>query len=187
MILKNMDNTLYNLFYLFLKGIHLSGIMAILFCGIVMSQYTHYNLSPVTQITMQQTMRTVSFACESCVFAYLGLAIFSFPHQFELSLILWSIAFILLGRALNIFPLAALCNRFRTHQITRKMMVSIISWGPECVWELILVNNRLLIKNVRFINKRQLSTAPVDGTARRCSTILKCKARTVDGKKRKVV
>ena len=32
--------------YAFAEGIHLSGIMAILFCGIVMSQYAHYNLSP---------------------------------------------------------------------------------------------------------------------------------------------
>jgi len=112
--------------YAFAEGIHLSGIMAILFCGIVMSQYTHYNLSPVTQITMQQTMRTLAFACESCVFAYLGMAIFSFPHKFDVALIIWSILFILLGRALNIFPLAYVCNRFRSHQITRKMMV--IMW-----------------------------------------------------------
>ena len=62
--------------YALAEGIHLSGIMSILFCGIVMSQYTHYNLSPVTQITMQQTMRTISFVCESCVFAYLGMGIF---------------------------------------------------------------------------------------------------------------
>ena len=32
------------------QGVHLSGIMAILFCGVVMSHYTHYNLSPVTQV-----------------------------------------------------------------------------------------------------------------------------------------
>jgi len=62
--------------YALAEGIHLSGIMSILFCGICMSQYTHYNLSPVTQITMQQTM--------------------------------------------------PLCNRFRAHQITQKMMV--IMW-----------------------------------------------------------
>jgi hypothetical protein len=37
------------------------GIMAILFCGIGMSHYTHFNLSPITQITMQQTMRTLAF------------------------------------------------------------------------------------------------------------------------------
>merc|ERR1719342_1631350 len=112
--------------YALAEGIHLSGIMSILFCGICMSQYTHYNLSPVTQITMQQTMRTLSFVCEFCVFAYLGIGIFSFPHRFEMALIVWSIIFILAGRALNIFPLAALCNRFRTHRITQKMMV--IMW-----------------------------------------------------------
>lgn len=75
---------------------------------------------------MQQTMRTLSFVCETCVFAYLGIAIFSFPHRFEPALIVWSIIFILAGRALNIFPLAALCNRFRTHRITGKMML--IMW-----------------------------------------------------------
>lgn len=49
------------------EGISLSGIMAILFSGIVMSHYTHHNLSPVTQILMQQTLRTVAFLCgESC-------------------------------------------------------------------------------------------------------------------------
>ncbi len=40
-----------------------------------------------TQITMQQTMRTLAFVCESCVFIYLGLGIFSFPHRVEVSLI----------------------------------------------------------------------------------------------------
>ena len=38
-----------------------TGIMAVLFSGIVMSHYTHFNLSPVTQVTVQQTMRTVAF------------------------------------------------------------------------------------------------------------------------------
>lgn len=37
--------------------------MAILFAGIVMSHYTHHNLSPVTQILMQQTLRAVAFMC----------------------------------------------------------------------------------------------------------------------------
>lgn len=112
--------------YALAEGVHLSGIMAILFCGLVMSHYTHYNLSPVTQITMQQTMRTLAFVCETSIFIYLGLGIFSFPHRVELSLVVWSLVLILLGRALNIFPLSMLCNKFRSHQITKKMMV--IMW-----------------------------------------------------------
>lgn len=107
--------------YVLAEGIHLSGIMAILFCGIVMSHYTHFNLSTVTQITMQQTMRTLSFIAETCVFAYLGLAIFSFNHRCELSLVIWSLVLCLLGRACNIFPLAWMVNKFRNHQITHRM------------------------------------------------------------------
>ncbi|XP_035740976.1 sodium/hydrogen exchanger 8-like [Vespa mandarinia] len=108
--------------YVLAEGIQLSGIMAILFNGIVMSHYTHFNLSTVTQITMQQTMRTLAFIAETCVFAYLGLALFSFRHRVEPALIIWSIILCLIGRAANIFPLALLVNRFREHQITKKMM-----------------------------------------------------------------
>ena len=108
--------------YVLAEGIHLSGIMAILFCGIVMSHYTHFNLSTVTQITMQQTLRTLSFIAETCVFAYLGLALFSFKHRVEPALIIWSLILCLIGRACSIFPLAILMNNFREHQITRKMM-----------------------------------------------------------------
>lgn len=108
--------------YVLAEGIHLSGIMAILFCGIVMSHYSHFNLSTVTQITMQQTLRTLAFIAETCVFAYLGLALFSFKHRVEPALVVWSIILCLLGRACNIFPLALLVNRFREHQITKKMM-----------------------------------------------------------------
>lgn len=95
--------------------------MAILFCGIVMSHYTHFNLSTVTQITIQQTMRTLAFIAETCVFAYLGLAIFSFKHQCELPFVIWSLVLCLIGRACNIFPLAWVVNRFREHKITNKM------------------------------------------------------------------
>uniref|UniRef100_A0A8C4X7Q9 Sodium/hydrogen exchanger n=1 Tax=Erpetoichthys calabaricus TaxID=27687 RepID=A0A8C4X7Q9_ERPCA len=104
------------------EGIKLSGIMAILFSGIVMSHYTHHNLSPVTQILMQQTLRTVAFMCETCVFAFLGLSIFSFPHKFEISFVIWCIVLVLLGRLVNIFPLSFLLNFFRDHKITPKMM-----------------------------------------------------------------
>ncbi|XP_030380530.1 sodium/hydrogen exchanger 8 [Scaptodrosophila lebanonensis] len=107
--------------YVLAEGVHMSGIMAILFCGIVMSHYTHFNLSTITQITIQQTMRTLAFIAETCVFAYLGLAIFSFKHQVHLSFVIWAIVLCLIGRACNIFPLAYLVNRFREHKINNRM------------------------------------------------------------------
>lgn len=58
------------------------------------------------------------------MFAYLGLAIFSFHLKVELSLIVWSIVLCLLGRALNIYPLSYLVNYFREaeHKISPRMM-----------------------------------------------------------------
>lgn len=54
------------------EGVKLSGIQALVFNGIVMSHYTHFNLSPITQVVMQSTLRTLAFIAETCVFAYLG-------------------------------------------------------------------------------------------------------------------
>jgi solute carrier family 9 (sodium/hydrogen exchanger), member 8 len=107
--------------YAFAEALKLSGIMAILFAGIVMSHYTHYNLSSVTRVTVQQIFRTLGFISETCVFAYLGLAIFSYKHIFKPSLVISSIVMCLVGRACNIFPLAYLVNYFRQHKITKKM------------------------------------------------------------------
>ncbi|MCL4127860.1 UNVERIFIED_CONTAM: hypothetical protein GTU68_052771 [Idotea baltica] len=108
--------------YTLAEGLHLSGIMAILFNGVVMSHYTHFNLSPIMQITMQHLMRTMALIAECTVFIYLGLAIFSFRHQFHPALVIWSIVLCLLGRAVNIFPLSWVVNKFRDHRITSKMM-----------------------------------------------------------------
>ena len=47
--------------YFLAEGLHLSGIMTVLFSGIVMSHYTHYNLTPGTQVTVQQALRTIAF------------------------------------------------------------------------------------------------------------------------------
>ncbi|XP_060565414.1 sodium/hydrogen exchanger 8-like isoform X2 [Ruditapes philippinarum] len=102
------------------EGLHLSGIMAILMSGIVMSHYTHHNLSPVTQITVQHTFRTIAFMAETCVFAYIGMAFFSFKFVFKPALVIWSITLILIGRAVNIFPLSFISNYFREHKITKK-------------------------------------------------------------------
>ncbi|KAI1297202.1 Sodium/hydrogen exchanger 8 [Halotydeus destructor] len=104
------------------EGLHLSGIMAILFNGVVMSHYAHFNLSPVTQITMQQTLRTLAFIAETCVFAYLGMAIFSFNLMIKPSFIICSLILCFVGRAANIYPLSYLCNYFREHKISKKMM-----------------------------------------------------------------
>ena len=118
-----------------------------------MSHYTHNNLSPVTQVTVQQLWRTIAFMAglwltsphtqtshfhvwcslsETLVFAYLGLAIFSYDHSAEPALIIWSIVLILIGRAVNIYPLSFIANYFREHKITKQMQLVMWFSGTGC-------------------------------------------------------
>uniref|UniRef100_A0A0N5AS93 Sodium/hydrogen exchanger n=1 Tax=Syphacia muris TaxID=451379 RepID=A0A0N5AS93_9BILA len=106
--------------YGFAEALSLSGIMAILFCSITMSQFTHFNVSPITQMTMQQTLRTVSFIAETCTFAYLGMALFTIELAFEPMFILWSILLCLISRGMNVFPLSFIVNKCRHVQISLK-------------------------------------------------------------------
>ena len=99
----------------------LSGIMALLFAGIVASHYTHQNLSLVTQINLQHTLRTLAFLAETSIFAYIGMAMFSFEHDFEPGFCIGSILLILIARAANIYPLSMLVNKFRVVKINKRM------------------------------------------------------------------
>lgn len=109
--------------YVLAEALSLSGIMAILFCGITMAHYTHFNLSPVTQLTASNTFRMAAFVAETAVFAYLGLAVLSFSHLFDGGLVLWSIVLCLVARAGNIFPLARLANKYRRVKIPTKFQI----------------------------------------------------------------
>lgn len=108
------------------EAISLSGIMAILACAITMSQYTHFNISPITQITFQQTFRTISFVAETCTFAYLGLALFTIRLSFYPSFLITSIILLFVSRAANVFPLSFLVNKFLKVKISLKNQI--IMW-----------------------------------------------------------
>ncbi|CAB3407656.1 unnamed protein product [Caenorhabditis bovis] len=109
------------------EAMNLSGIMAILFCGITMSQYTRHNVSPIAQITFGHTFRTISFVSETSTFAYIGMAFFTIKLNFMPWLVFWSIVLCLLGRALNVFPLSYLVNQFRK-DVQISMKNQIIMW-----------------------------------------------------------
>ncbi|KAH7728556.1 sodium-hydrogen exchanger NHE1 [Aphelenchoides avenae] len=50
-----------------------------------------FNISSITQITMQQTFRTLAFVAETCTFAYLGLALFTIKLVFQPIFLVYSI------------------------------------------------------------------------------------------------
>jgi sodium/hydrogen exchanger 8 len=121
------------------EAISLSGIMAILSCAITMSQYTHFNISPIAQITFTQTFRTLSFVAETCTFVYLGLALFTIKLVFQPIFLVWSLVLLFVSRAANIFPLSFLVNKCRRPQVSMKNQVIMWFSGMRGAVALVLV------------------------------------------------
>eukprot|EP00736_Rhodelphis_marinus_P014186 Rmarinus@m.1453 len=111
--------------FVFCEGVGLSGILAILFTGMVMGHYTHFSLSPVSQTATQQLFRMSAFLTETFVFAYLGLSLPLMANHFQWGLLIWGIVLLLLSRASAVFPLVKLCNRFRRDKISDKDQIII--------------------------------------------------------------
>ena len=83
--------------YLLAQGLGLSGIVSILFCGMVMAHYTLRNLSADSQAVVAQVFEIISLLAETFVFVYLGLAIFSFSQEYSASMIVIAIIACLIG------------------------------------------------------------------------------------------
>jgi solute carrier family 9 (sodium/hydrogen exchanger), member 8 len=99
--------------YLLAEGLQLSGIVSILFCGITMAHYTYNNLSDTSKVAMGKFFHILAFVAETFVFAYLGLAMFTFSHDYNIGLIITAIFACFIARAANVFPVSALINLAR--------------------------------------------------------------------------
>lgn len=96
------------------EAFELSGIVSILFCGIVMAKYTRDNMSEPAAVLAARAFKVVALLAESFVFVYLGMAAFSFPvlraaHWRLVGLALLACA---LGRT-HVYALSHVANRWR--------------------------------------------------------------------------
>ena len=96
----------------------MSGILAILFLGMVMGYYTKESLSIKSKITTEEFFKTFSFIAENFCFVYFGIAMSLSRQTIHVSVILVSIVILLGTRALMIFLLSPLCNLCRSHRLS---------------------------------------------------------------------
>jgi NhaP-type Na+/H+ or K+/H+ antiporter len=86
-----------------------SPILALLACGILMSQYTFYNLSFQAREESGVVTKIMSNIAEAFVFSYLGLTSLSVPSDsLSISLIFWTLLFVLLGRVVSVYGISLL-------------------------------------------------------------------------------
>ncbi|KAK1577093.1 hypothetical protein Q3G72_018930 [Acer saccharum] len=116
--LQNLECCLFVLFpyfsYMLAEGLGLSGIVSILFTGIVMKRYTFSNLSEKSQQFVQAFFHLISSLAETFVFIYMGFDIAMEKHSWShVGFIFFSILFIGVARAANVFSCGYLVNLAR--------------------------------------------------------------------------
>jgi len=101
----------------------LSPIVAVLFAGITMRHYAHYNLTIMTRQVFLPTVELLANLCETYAFLLLGLGVFLLEPAFSFPLIITAIVACLVARAAFVYPFSYVQNCVSKAQpFTRKEM-----------------------------------------------------------------
>lgn len=104
--------------FLIAEALDLTGIVAVLFCGICQAHYTYNNLSIESRLRTKQLFELLNFLAENFIFSYIGVSMFTYKkHRWDAGFIMVAFLAIAAGRALYIYPLTFLLNLGRTHKI----------------------------------------------------------------------
>ncbi|XP_076435447.1 sodium/hydrogen exchanger 6-like isoform X2 [Babylonia areolata] len=96
----------------------LTGIVAVLFCGVTQAHYTYNNLSEESKERTKQLFELSNFLAENFVFLYIGVSVFTLqPLKWHAGFILSAFLAIIVGRFMNIYPLTFLLNLGRSNKI----------------------------------------------------------------------
>ncbi|CDI97490.1 sodium:hydrogen exchanger 7 [Echinococcus multilocularis] len=101
------------------EAVGLTGIVALLFCGVTQAHYTFNNLSRESKVWTKQFFELLSFLAENFVFAYIGVSTFSAPsHNWDIWFILITMLACVVARMCAVYPLSRLINCARRNHCT---------------------------------------------------------------------
>ncbi|KAK9753380.1 Sodium/hydrogen exchanger family [Popillia japonica] len=114
--------------YLNAEIFHMSGILAITFCGITMKNYVEANISHKSHTTVKYAMKMLSSSSETIIFMFLGVATVNKNHAWNTWFVICTIVFCSVYRTLGVILLTAIANHFRIHQL-EKVEKFVMSYG----------------------------------------------------------
>ncbi|NXD39139.1 SL9A5 protein, partial [Copsychus sechellarum] len=115
--------------YLAAEMVSLSAILAVTFCGICCKKYVEANISQKSRTTVKYTMKTLAGSSETIIFMFLGIsAVDTSKWTWDTALVLGTLFFILLFRAVGVVLQTFVLNRFRLIPLDRIDQV-VMSYG----------------------------------------------------------
>ncbi|XP_026522557.1 sodium/hydrogen exchanger 4 isoform X2 [Notechis scutatus] len=106
--------------YLTAEILYISGILAITACAVTMKKYVEANISQNSYITIKYFMKMLSSISETLIFVFMGVSTIGRNHEWNWAFIGFTLLFCMLWRALSVFFLFSICNKFRTYKFTLK-------------------------------------------------------------------
>ncbi|XP_063160427.1 sodium/hydrogen exchanger 4 [Candoia aspera] len=115
--------------YLAAETLYISGILAITACAVTMKKYVEANVSQNSYITIKYFMKMLSSVSETLIFVFMGVSTVGRNHEWNWAFIGFTLLFCMLWRALSVFLLFSICNKFRTYKFTLKDQLIVIYSG----------------------------------------------------------
>ncbi|KAM4630571.1 sodium/hydrogen exchanger 1b [Polymixia lowei] len=106
--------------YLSAEVFHLSGIMSLIACGVMMRPYVEANISHKSYTTIKYFLKMWSSVSETLIFIFLGVSTVAGPHAWNWTFVVLTVILCLVSRVLGVIGLTYILNKFRIVKLTKK-------------------------------------------------------------------
>ncbi|XP_035537077.1 Na(+)/H(+) exchanger beta-like [Morone saxatilis] len=106
--------------YLSAEVFHLSGIMSLIACGVMMRPYVEANISHKSYTTVKYFLKMWSSVSETLIFIFLGVSTVAGPHAWNWTFVISTVILCLVSRVLGVLGLTYIINKFRIVKLTPK-------------------------------------------------------------------
>ncbi|XP_076336569.1 putative Na(+)/H(+) antiporter nhx-9 isoform X2 [Tachypleus tridentatus] len=105
--------------YLTSEIFHLSGIVALTFCGMTMKTYVEENISYKSHITLKYAMKMLANTSETIIFMFLGVSTVTDQHEWNTWFVVMTILFCSIYRSIGVVIQTWFLNYFRLHKVNK--------------------------------------------------------------------
>ncbi|XP_040909523.1 Na(+)/H(+) exchanger beta-like [Toxotes jaculatrix] len=106
--------------YLSAEVFHLSGIMSLIACGVIIRPYVEANISHKSYTTIKYFLKMWSSVSETLIFIFLGVSTVVGPHAWNWIFVISTVVLCSVSRVLGVVGLTYIINKFRIVKLSKK-------------------------------------------------------------------